>query len=228
MQFGETSHRLRHAARTAAGVTGRQNEGMGEAGGGIRVVPANEASWDDVAAIFGRRGPASRCFCQRFKLAHRESFGVGPVRGPGPPVTRADRMRTARRRDHQRTDRLPRRRAGRLVRGRAATPLRRPGPRLPGAVGGPRRGQVRRLGLGRDLPPHPGRFPQARRRPRPGPRHRRLRSRPRRPRHRGLPDHRRMSCPKNSTSAPRACSPTPATPIVSRPGTRRLVMRIDF
>ena len=33
---------------------------------------------------------------------------------------------------------------------------------------------------------------------------------------------------KNSTSAPRPCSPTPATPIVSRPGTRRLVMRIDF
>ena len=34
----------------------------------IPVVPANEASWDDLQAVFGTRGDASRCQCQRFKI----------------------------------------------------------------------------------------------------------------------------------------------------------------
>jgi GNAT superfamily N-acetyltransferase len=34
----------------------------------ISVVPANEASWEDLRAIFGMRGYASRCQCQRFKI----------------------------------------------------------------------------------------------------------------------------------------------------------------
>jgi GNAT superfamily N-acetyltransferase len=34
----------------------------------ITVVPANEASWDDLQKIFGRRGFASRCRCQRYKI----------------------------------------------------------------------------------------------------------------------------------------------------------------
>ena len=33
----------------------------------LRIVAANEASWDDVQAVFGRRGDAARCQCQRFK-----------------------------------------------------------------------------------------------------------------------------------------------------------------
>lgn len=45
----------------------------------IRVVPANEASWDDLQTVFGTRGPASRCQCQRFKLHRLESFGGFPV-----------------------------------------------------------------------------------------------------------------------------------------------------
>ena len=45
----------------------------------LSVVPANEASWDDVQAIFGTRGPASRCQCQRFKLKRLESFRSFPV-----------------------------------------------------------------------------------------------------------------------------------------------------
>jgi GNAT superfamily N-acetyltransferase len=45
----------------------------------IRVVPANEASWEDLQAVFGTRGQASRCQCQRYKLAPRESFGSFPV-----------------------------------------------------------------------------------------------------------------------------------------------------
>jgi GNAT superfamily N-acetyltransferase len=53
----------------------------------IEVVPANAASWEDLQAIFGTRGPASRCWCQRYKLAPRESFGAVPAE------ERADRLR---------------------------------------------------------------------------------------------------------------------------------------
>ena len=35
------------------------------------IVPANEASWDDVQAVFGTRGDAARCQCQRYKLGFR-------------------------------------------------------------------------------------------------------------------------------------------------------------
>jgi GNAT superfamily N-acetyltransferase len=34
----------------------------------VRIVPANEASWDDLAAIFGTADYPSRCLCQRFKV----------------------------------------------------------------------------------------------------------------------------------------------------------------
>src|SRR5262245_52360973 len=51
------------------------------------VVPANEASWNDLKAIFGTRGEASVCQCQRYKLQPRESFGKVPV------AVRADRLR---------------------------------------------------------------------------------------------------------------------------------------
>ena len=38
------------------------------------IVPANEASWDDVQAVFGARGDAARCQCQRYKLWPKESW----------------------------------------------------------------------------------------------------------------------------------------------------------
>jgi GNAT superfamily N-acetyltransferase len=38
------------------------------------IVPANEASWDDVQAVFGTRGDPSRCQCQRYKLWPKESW----------------------------------------------------------------------------------------------------------------------------------------------------------
>jgi GNAT superfamily N-acetyltransferase len=44
-----------------------------------RIVPANEASWEDLQAVFGTRGSAARCQCQRFKLRPRESFGSFPA-----------------------------------------------------------------------------------------------------------------------------------------------------
>jgi GNAT superfamily N-acetyltransferase len=60
---------------------------MNRAGAEIVIVPANEASWEDLHTIFGTRGPASRCQCQRFKLARGESFRSFPSE------ERADRLR---------------------------------------------------------------------------------------------------------------------------------------
>jgi GNAT superfamily N-acetyltransferase len=47
--------------------------------GTINVVAANEASWEDIQAVFGERGTARICQCQRYKLAPRESFGSFPA-----------------------------------------------------------------------------------------------------------------------------------------------------
>ena len=41
---------------------------------GVTIVPANEVSWEDLRAVFGTRGDPSRCFCQRYKMQHRESW----------------------------------------------------------------------------------------------------------------------------------------------------------
>ncbi|WP_182526133.1 GNAT family N-acetyltransferase [Nocardioides dongkuii] len=52
----------------------------------ISVVPANQARAEDLQAVFGSRGPSSRCQCQRYKLAAGETFaGV-------PSEVRADRL----------------------------------------------------------------------------------------------------------------------------------------
>ena len=45
----------------------------------VSVVPANAARWEDLQAIFGTRGMAARCQCQRYKLRPRESFRSFPV-----------------------------------------------------------------------------------------------------------------------------------------------------
>ncbi len=45
----------------------------------ISVVPANEATWEDLQTIFGATGPAARCQCQRFKLRRKEYFAGFPV-----------------------------------------------------------------------------------------------------------------------------------------------------
>lgn len=39
---------------------------------GITVVPANQATCEDLQAIFGERGYAARCQCQMFKIGHPE------------------------------------------------------------------------------------------------------------------------------------------------------------
>ena len=40
----------------------------------ITVVPANEASWEDLQAVLGTRDVPSRCQCQRYKMQPRESW----------------------------------------------------------------------------------------------------------------------------------------------------------
>jgi GNAT superfamily N-acetyltransferase len=45
----------------------------------VTVVPANEASWEDIQTVQGTRGGAAICQCQRFKLQPKESFGSTPV-----------------------------------------------------------------------------------------------------------------------------------------------------
>jgi GNAT superfamily N-acetyltransferase len=53
----------------------------------LTVVPAHDAACADLAAVFGTRGPSSRCHCQRYRLAPRETFAA-----LGPEVL-ADRLR---------------------------------------------------------------------------------------------------------------------------------------
>lgn len=43
---------------------------------GWQVLTASEAGADAVAQVFGDRGPAALCNCQRYRLARRESFGA--------------------------------------------------------------------------------------------------------------------------------------------------------
>lgn len=45
----------------------------------LRIVPANQAGCDDLQTVFGSRGDAAFCQCQRFKLAPREAFRSFPV-----------------------------------------------------------------------------------------------------------------------------------------------------
>jgi GNAT superfamily N-acetyltransferase len=46
---------------------------------GLTIVPANEASWEDLQTVFGTRGDPPRCQCQRYKMQPGESWAsVGP------------------------------------------------------------------------------------------------------------------------------------------------------
>lgn len=55
--------------------------------GALVFLPANEADCLDLAAVFGTRGPAAGCQCQRYKLAPGEAFKHNP------PEVRAARLR---------------------------------------------------------------------------------------------------------------------------------------
>ena len=41
---------------------------------GVTIVPANEATWPDLQAVFGDRGDPARCWCQRFKMTRGETW----------------------------------------------------------------------------------------------------------------------------------------------------------
>jgi len=45
----------------------------------VKIVPANQASFEDLQTVFGTRGPGARCQCQRYKLRPREAFAKFPV-----------------------------------------------------------------------------------------------------------------------------------------------------
>jgi GNAT superfamily N-acetyltransferase len=45
----------------------------------LTIVPANEASCEDFQALFGTRGAAAICWCQRYKLAPKEAFKSHPA-----------------------------------------------------------------------------------------------------------------------------------------------------
>jgi GNAT superfamily N-acetyltransferase len=47
--------------------------------GDTRIVPANEVDCGDLQAVFGVRGAAAYCQCQRYKLRPREAFSKFPV-----------------------------------------------------------------------------------------------------------------------------------------------------
>ena len=55
--------------------------------GDIRIVPANEAPWDDLRAVMGSRGEASGCQCQWFKIRDKDWSSV-------PEEERAARLRS--------------------------------------------------------------------------------------------------------------------------------------
>ncbi|MGH2383209.1 MAG: GNAT family N-acetyltransferase [Candidatus Limnocylindria bacterium] len=46
---------------------------------GLRIVPGNQARCEDIETVFGTRGAAAVCWCQRYKLAPREAFSRFPA-----------------------------------------------------------------------------------------------------------------------------------------------------
>ncbi|HEX3815361.1 MAG TPA: DUF1905 domain-containing protein [Mycobacteriales bacterium] len=47
----------------------------------LRIVPANEATWKDLQAIFGTRGAPSRDWCQRYKMRPKDSWATVGANG---------------------------------------------------------------------------------------------------------------------------------------------------
>jgi GNAT superfamily N-acetyltransferase len=41
----------------------------------LTIVPANQAAWEDLQTVFGSSGDTGRCWCQRFRMLPRESWG---------------------------------------------------------------------------------------------------------------------------------------------------------
>ena len=74
----------------------------------VTIVPANEASCGDLQAVFGTRGYAASCQCQRFKIRGRdwdlEWTKPGPAPTSFPVEERAHRLRTQTQCGHPESD----------------------------------------------------------------------------------------------------------------------------
>ena len=68
----------------------------------ITIVPANEASWEDLRAIFGNRGYAAYCHCQKNKMRSWAEWSTLQVAG------RMERLRADTRWVEVAVDQLPR------------------------------------------------------------------------------------------------------------------------
>jgi len=40
----------------------------------LKIVPASQAAWEDLQAVFGTAGDTARCWCQRFRMLPKESW----------------------------------------------------------------------------------------------------------------------------------------------------------
>jgi GNAT superfamily N-acetyltransferase len=45
----------------------------------LKIIPVTEANFEDLATVFGTRGSAARCWCQRYKLRPKEAFSKFPA-----------------------------------------------------------------------------------------------------------------------------------------------------
>jgi hypothetical protein len=58
----------------------------------LTIVPADEASWEELQAVLGTRSDPSRRYCQRDKMQPGGGLGLVHRRGTRPPDARADRL----------------------------------------------------------------------------------------------------------------------------------------
>ena len=63
----------------AAAARNNRSVTTGDSERALSIVPANQAGCDDLQAVFGTRGTAAFCQCQRYKLRPREAFRKFPV-----------------------------------------------------------------------------------------------------------------------------------------------------
>ena len=129
----------------------------------VTIVPANEASWEDLQAVFGTRGDPSRCQCQHYKIRDMEWRSV-------PVEERAHRLREQTDCGHPESDTTSGLVAyldGEPVGWCAVEPHGLPAPAAhPRPVDRASGRQDRRRRLGRDLLRHPHGLPAPRRQPR--------------------------------------------------------------
>lgn len=41
----------------------------------LKIIPANQTTWEDLQAVFGTTGDPARCWCQRYRMLPKESWG---------------------------------------------------------------------------------------------------------------------------------------------------------